>query len=119
MNTACRTGKVAAGFRSGVVTHREDPPGLDGMVFVQDEPLVVPGDTAVVNHRLAAVLAVQFQPVQPVGGGIEADALGLRRLPEPGPAEWRLLMVSDGPPRRAVWRRDAERRFSPGAHSAR
>ena len=90
MNTACRTGKVAAGFRSGVVTYREDPPGLDGMVFVQDEPLVVPGDTAVVNHRLAVVLAVQFQPVQPVGGGIEADALGLRRLPEPGPAEWRL-----------------------------
>ena len=81
----------------GIPAHREDPPGLDGMVFVQDEPLVVPGDTAVVHHRLAVVLAVQFQPVQPVGGGIEADALSLRRLPEPGPAEWRLLMVSDGP----------------------
>ena len=48
----------------GIAAYREHPPGLDGVVLVQDEMPFMADDAAVVNHRLAVVLAIRLQALK-------------------------------------------------------
>jgi hypothetical protein len=70
----------------GVAAHREHAARLDGVVLVQDETVFLGGEfstkSALVDHRLAIVLALGLQAVQleqAVGGGEEVDVAHPRR----------------------------------------